>query len=124
MIRYFLASAILGVVLLAGCHGGRNSVTESSANAGVKVYHLRGTVVSADPSSGIVVVNGEEIPGFMEAMTMPYQLKNPGVANTLHSGDTITADVVVSKTSTQTVVLDDIHIVAEAKPGHKPKGQP
>ena len=121
MIRYFLAFATLGVFFLAGCHGGRNSATQSSADAGVKVYHLRGTVVSADPSSGIVMVNGEEIPGFMEAMTMPYQLKNPGVADALHPGDTITADVLVSKTSTQTVLLDDVDVIAQAKPDYKPK---
>lgn len=121
MIRYFLASATLGVVLLAGCHGGQHSSTQSSGNADVKVYHLRGTVVSADPSSGIVVVNGEEIPGFMAAMTMPYQLKNPSVANALHPGDTITADVLVSKTSTQTVMLDDIDVTAQARPDYKPK---
>jgi len=121
VIRRFLASAILGVFVLAGCHSGQRSASHSSADAGLKVYHLRGTVVSADPSSGILVVNGDEIPGFMKAMTMPYELKNPAVANTLHAGDTITADVVVSKTSAHTVVLDKIQVVSRAKPDQKPK---
>jgi len=94
-------------------------VTQSGADAGVKVYHLRGRVVSTDPADGIVVVDHEAIPGFMDAMTMPYQLKNPAIISELHPGDTITAEVLVSKSSAQTVVLDDIHVIAQAKPGHK-----
>ncbi|MGH7913380.1 MAG: SCO family protein, partial [Candidatus Binataceae bacterium] len=76
--------------------------------------------VSTDPASGIVVLNHGVIPGFMGAMTMPYQLKNPSIIGELHPGDTITADVLVSKTSQQTVLLDDIDVVAQAKPDYKP----
>jgi protein SCO1 len=120
VIRRIFASAALGVLLLAGCHAGPNSNSPTSADAGVTVYHLRGKVVSTDAASGVVVVNHEAIPGFMDAMTMPYQLKNPGVISALHPGDTITADVLVSKTSQQTVLLDDIDVIAQAKPDYKP----
>lgn len=57
----------------------------------------------------------------MGAMTMPYQLKDPGIIGELHPGDTITADVLVSKTSEQTVLLDNIDIIAQARPDYKPK---
>jgi protein SCO1 len=120
LFRQLFASVALGAVLLAGCHSGQNSGSENSANSDVRVYHLRGKVVSTDPSSGIVVLNHEAIPGFMEAMTMPYQLKNPGVISALHPGDTITADVLVSKSSAQSVLLDNIDVIAQAKPDYKP----
>jgi protein SCO1/2 len=120
VIRQLIFSAILGFVFLAGCHSGQSSVSQSSAGAGVTTYHLRGIVVSTDPASGIVVLNHEAIPGFMGAMTMPYQLKNPSIIGELHPGDTITADVLVSKTSEQTVLLDNIDVVAQAKPDYKP----
>ena len=84
------------------------------------VYHLRGKVVSTDPSQGIVVLDHEAIPGFMGAMTMPYQLKNVNTASALHPGDTITADVLVSKKSESTVLLDNIDIIGQAKPDYKP----
>ena len=84
------------------------------------VYPLRGKVVSIDAAHGILMVDGEAIPGFMEAMTMPYQLKDPHVAGTLHPGDEITADVLVSRDSAQTVVLDHVVVVAQTKPGSKP----
>ena len=106
-------------MVLAGCNSRQNSASVT-ANANVTVYHLKGKIVSADQTTGIVVVNGEAIPGFMDAMTMPYQLQNPGVAGGLHPGDTITADVLVSKTSQQTVLLDDVDVIAQAKPDYKP----
>lgn len=121
MIRQLCLSAVFGAVFLAGCHSGQGSASQESTGAGVTTYHLRGKVVSTDPASGVVVLNHEAIPGFMDAMTMPYQLKNPSIINELHRGDTITADLLVSKSSEQTVLLDDIDVIAQGKPDYKPK---
>ena len=70
--------------VLAGCHSGQNSNSQSGAN--VNVYHLRGKVVSTDAPHGIVVLDHEAIPGFMDAMTMPYQLKDPSIIERAASG--------------------------------------
>jgi protein SCO1/2 len=78
-------------------------------------------VVSTDAAHGIVVLDHEAIPGFMEAMTMPYQVKDPNVIADLHKGDVITADVLVSKTGQQTVLLDHIVVVAQARADYKPE---
>jgi protein SCO1/2 len=110
VIRRLLASSFLVLILLAGCHSGPKSDTQSGVGAGVTVYHLRGKVV----------LNHEAIQGFMEAMTMPYQLKDPSIVSELHPGDVITADVLVSKSAQETVVLDHIVVVAQAKPDYKP----
>jgi protein SCO1/2 len=118
VIRRLLASSFLAFVVLAGCHSGQNS--SSNSNAGVTVYHLRGKVVSTDAAHGIVVLDHEAIPGFMGAMTMPYQLKDPSILSELHPGDVITADVLVSKSSQETVLLDHIVVVAQARPDYKP----
>jgi protein SCO1/2 len=116
VIRRLLASSSLVFVLLAGCHSGQHANTQSN----VTVYHLRGKVVSTDAAHGIAVLDHEAIPGFMDAMTMPYQLKDPGIVGELHPGDVITADVLVSKSAEETVVLDRIVVVAQAKPDYKP----
>ena len=118
MIRRLIASSFLAFVVLAGCHSGQNS--NSHSNNGVTVYHLRGKVVSTDATHGIVVIDHEAIPGFMDAMTMPYQLKDPSIVSELHPGDVITADVLVSKSAEETVVLDHIVVVAQARPDYKP----
>jgi protein SCO1/2 len=121
VIRAFFASCLLAVVVMAGCHSGANSATQAGAgDPAVTVYHLRGKIVSTDTAHGIVMVNHEAIPGFMDAMTMPYQLKDPTIVSDLHPGDTITADVLVSKSAEQTVMLDHVVVIAQAKPDYKP----
>lgn len=84
---------------------------------GAKKYHIRGIVVSSDAKTGSVTVDTDAIPGYMEAMTMPYTLAQPNVATELHPGDTITATLTVTANAD---TLDEIDIIAQAKPDYKP----
>jgi len=120
MIPRLLASTLLAVVVLAGCHAGRPAVTPLSSTANYKVYKLRGKVVSTDAKRGEVTVDHDAIPGFMEAMTMPYKLKDPTILAELHPGDVITADVLVSPDPNADYLLDHIVVVAQARPDYKP----
>ena len=58
-------------------------------------YHLKGKVVSVDKQAHVLNVDGEAIPGFMSAMTMPYNVKAESELDKLAPGESITADVVV-----------------------------
>jgi len=119
--RRVIAGAVLALVGIAGCHSAAKPSDQGSAAApGFKVYHLRGKVISTNTATGEVTVDHEAIPGFMEAMTMPYKLKDPGILSELHAGDTITADVLVSQTPDADILLDHIVVVAQAKPDYKP----
>ncbi|MGH9516760.1 MAG: copper-binding protein [Terriglobales bacterium] len=69
--------------------------TESASQAHSKKFHLKGKVVSIDDRAKMVNVDSEAIPGFMDAMTMPYKVKPASELNNLHSGDAITADLLV-----------------------------
>ena len=60
-----------------------------------KRYHLKGKVVSVDQKSKMLNVDSEDIPDFMPAMTMPYEVKPETELDKLKPGDAITADVVV-----------------------------
>ncbi len=60
-----------------------------------KRYHLKGKVVSVDAGAKMLNLDTEAIPGFMDAMTMPYQVKPESELGKLHPGDAITADIVV-----------------------------
>ena len=121
MMRRILASSLLALVALAGCHSGPKTQNEASSGQNFKVYKLRGKVVSTDAATGEVTLNHEAIPGFMEAMTMPYKLKDPSVLSELHPGDVITADVLVSQDADASVLVDHIVVVAQAKPDYVPK---
>ena len=118
--RSLVAGALLGCLVSAGCHSAPQPAAQASSDSNFKVYHLRGKIVGTDPSTGEVNIDADAIAGFMDAMTMPYKLKNPGVMSDLHPGDTITADVFVSQGSDGAVLLDHIVVIAQAKPDYKP----
>ena len=48
-----------------------------------------------DSDAQSALINGDDIPGFMEAMAMPYKVKPAATLNHLHAGDSISAEVVV-----------------------------
>lgn len=106
--------------MATGCHRQQAGTTNSTADSSYKVYKLRGKVVSTNPATGEVTINHEAIPGFMEAMTMPYKLKDPNILSELHPGDVLTADLLVSQESDADVFLDHIVVVAQGKPDYKP----
>ena len=106
--------------MLSGCRAGQQTPAQSGASPHFKVYHLRGKVISTDAAKGEVTLAHEAIPGFMEAMTMPYKLKDASILGELHPGDVLTADLLVSQDPDADVLLDHIVVVAQAKPDYPP----
>jgi protein SCO1 len=83
-----LASIFAAIIFLsAGC----NSKPAAQANR----FHLHGKIVSLDVSTGSAEIDHDAIPGYMDAMTMPYAIPDKKVLSTLSRGDEITADVLV-----------------------------
>ena len=109
--------ALLALGAFTGCH--RGTPPEHKA-ATEKPWHVRGVVVSTDAAKSTVTLDSEAIPGYMEAMIMPYTLKNPGIISELHPGDTITADLFASNAQS---ALDHIVIVGQARADYKPRVQ-
>jgi Cu/Ag efflux protein CusF len=58
-----------------------------------KPYAFRGQVQHVDPAANMLTVQGDEIPGWMGAMTMVYGVDNKDVIAKLKPGDRITATV-------------------------------
>lgn len=109
------------MIVVAGCHSSPPAANQSQGDSAYKTYKLRGKVVSTNAATGEVTVNHEAIPGFMEAMTMPYKVKDPNILSELHPGDVITADLLVSQGADADVVLDHLVVVGQAKPDYRPK---
>jgi len=120
VIRRLFALSVLGFVVATGCHSRPKADSQSTTNSSYKVYKLRGKVVRTDSAKGEVTVDHEAIPGFMDAMTMPYQLKDANIASELHPGDVITADLLVPHDPNADFLLDHIVVVAQAKPDYRP----
>ena len=110
----------MALFFVIGCHSGTNADQQGTASSSYTVYKLRGRVISVNSTTGEVMLAHDAIPGFMEAMTMPYKLKDPGILSELHPGDVLTADLFVSQGSDASVFLDHIDIVAQAKPDYRP----
>ena len=74
----------------AACGGGNS--------ADHREYTLQGQVLSVQPDHKQAVIRHEEIPGFMGAMTMPYDVKDPKEYESVAPGDLVTATLVVEPT--------------------------
>jgi protein SCO1/2 len=110
-----LSSLALILSLAAGaCHG-----TGQGDQVPVRRYHLKGTVVQVDKAQQHLVIDHEEIPGFMGAMTMPYPVADARTLEQVSPGDQITADVVVSDNQ---IRLENVVVVKKGDGKSAPPG--
>ncbi|MEJ7640126.1 MAG: copper-binding protein, partial [Singulisphaera sp.] len=92
-----LRNLALGLALVAGAGCGgkapRDGVAARVPPAGpspsTRSYPLVGVVRQVEVKSGVVTIRHEAIPGFMEAMTMPFALKDRGLLDDLRPGDEV-----------------------------------
>jgi protein SCO1/2 len=62
-----------------------------------KRYEVRGQIVSVNPARMEVIVDHEDIPGFMPAMVMPYKVQDAALLEGKTPGDLVTATLVVEE---------------------------
>ncbi len=84
---------ILMVVTIVGC-GGTASSGEDNSNA--KRYPFRGEILTVDKAAKKASIKHDKIEGYMEAMTMDFEIRKPEwVWNELVKGTVVTGDLVV-----------------------------
>lgn len=72
-----------------------SACTRHSAQPSAKRYPFKGRIVAISSQSQSAIIDGDAIPGFMDAMAMDYKIKPTSMLSQLSSGDTISAEVVV-----------------------------
>lgn len=60
-------------------------------------YELRGTVVAVDRNARMVMIAHEKVEGYMDAMTMPFVVKDDWALEAMKPGARVTAVLVVSR---------------------------
>jgi protein SCO1 len=117
---FLLLSSFLIASLVAGCNS-----KPPAASPGAKRYEIKGKVVSADRPNKKVTIDHQEIPGYMEAMTMAFTLVDDWAYEHLAPGADIQATLVVDTGRSwleQPVITSagpagDTSAVAEPRPG-------
>ncbi len=99
---------LLALIAFSGCR-------RDMSNA--KRYELSGKVLTVEKDKHLVTVAHEEIKDFMDAMTMPFTVRDEWVFEQAAPGDQITATLVVDGTESW---LENVVIVkSDAEPGAK-----
>ena len=112
--RLLLPALLLAVVSsVSSCH---------RSNPTAKRYPFTGRVVSIDAQAQSAIIDGDEIPGFMGAMAMPYKTKPPAKLNHLLPGDSISAEVVVIQPKNEDAPpdywLENVKVIAHIDASH------
>src|SRR6185437_8680162 len=96
--KFFLALAVVpGMLLLSACHAQTASAVAASSTAATnqQVFQAKGVVKELKPDGKTVVIRHEEIPHYMPAMTMPFEVRNTNELRGLRAGDVIQFQMVV-----------------------------
>ncbi len=119
-VRRRRASLLVLVVSACACLAGCSQVPEES---GAQRYELKGKIVSFNKAQQQVVIQHEEVPGFMEAMTMPFTLREDSAYDVMRVGDRIQATLVVNDERTRLenpIITQVVPTASDAKPTEGP----
>jgi protein SCO1/2 len=83
-------------------------------------YEVRGQILSFDPARKEVVVDHEDIEGFMPAMVMPYKVQDPSLLEGKTPGDLVTATLIVEEVEAYLTTLTTTGHEPIATPGAGP----
>src|SRR5437016_4268342 len=97
MFRLLLFTA-LTVALVTSCRRSPdNSTTQpEKASTNQRTFQVKGVVIELKPKQNTVKIRHEEIPGYMQAMTMEFDVKNTNELGGLEPGNSVSFRMIVS----------------------------
>lgn len=109
----FLTLFLLSILLFTAC---QKAEQKPVASAEAKRYPFKGKIISVNKDKKTAEIEHDEIPGFMQAMTMPFPIHADWVWDDLAPGSEIRAELVVDETAKEPYWLENIGIVAAPNP--------
>src|SRR4051794_7600627 len=91
---------LLAAIGLTACQ--RNSENQqpsaSQATTNAKTFQVKGLVIEVKPKEKSIEIKHEAIPGYMPAMTMPFEVKDVRELSGLKPGDAVSFRMLVTDT--------------------------
>jgi len=113
----FAITGLAALLAIAGAQFTRAAQPAPSSpitdNSKTQRYVLTGTVQSIDIPNHQITVDGDAVPGYMDAMSMPYSVPDEATLKALTVGDIIRADIVVQGNDSH---LENIKVTGHATP--------
>jgi len=109
MFRKIFLSFVIASLTLASCTSGKqdSAQTEADKNTGeeqVETFEATGVVVSIPPSKRNFIVKHNDIPGFMDAMTMAFPVRDTSILSDIVRNDSIR--FIIESKGNETYVVD------------------
>ena len=86
------------LLLAAELASGQAVSPPDTASGGVRAFSVKGTVKEVKPGDRTVVIKHEAIPGYMDAMTMPFKVQKVEELTNVMSGDLVSFRLQVTDT--------------------------
>jgi Cu/Ag efflux protein CusF len=83
------ALALAGTLLIAGCSKAPAPESKPAAASQAEEHSTTGVIREVQQGGKVLVIEHQEFPGFMEAMTMPYEVTDLKLSQGLKAGDSI-----------------------------------
>lgn len=108
--------------MVAGCDSRphiANAAPAPTNAAPRQTYQVNGTVIEVQPTEKSVEIQHEAIPGYMQAMTMPFDVKDTNELTGLGPGDGVKFRLIVT---TNEAWIEDVHITEKSLGGVPTRG--
>jgi len=102
MFRWFTILLVAGLLEVSGCGRAPEAPLHGEAvtppNTHQKIFEVKGVVIAVKPREKSIEIKHEEIPGYMPAMTMPFDVRNTNELAGLQPGDSVSFRMLVTDT--------------------------
>src|SRR5437868_3159528 len=102
MFRWFTFLLLACLLAVSGCgrapEAGSQREPVTRANTEQKMFEVKGIVIAVKPKEKSIEIRHEEIPGYMPAMTMPFDVRNTNELAGLQPGDSVSFRMLVTDT--------------------------
>ncbi|HEY3861009.1 MAG TPA: SCO family protein [Verrucomicrobiae bacterium] len=117
-----MACAFCLAVLLTSCGQKTAAPPVTSATSSPRIYDAKGIVKKLESDGKTIVVSHEAIAGYMQAMTMPFEVRDTNLLRGLKTGDTIMFKLAVTPTEgwIQDLAKLDSAAPSDVTPGSQP----